>query len=106
MDADEDFENKSSSASCHIDQVQAIVFGGCNARFWMLRKHFNSMSKEDMKYLPFYSWQCLSLQLSHRGVDLVITREQDMGLLLKYLIHNMRTLDGERGSADRLLSFM
>ena len=72
----------------------------------MLRKHFNSMSKEDMKYLPFYSWQCLSLQLSHRDVDLVITREQDMGLLLKYLIHNMRTLDGERGSADKLLSFM
>lgn len=72
----------------------------------MLRKHFNSMSKEDLKYMPFYSWQCLTLQLSHRDVDLVITKQEDMDNLLKYLIHNMVTRDGSRGSAKRLLKFM
>ena len=72
----------------------------------MLRKHFNSMSKEDLKYMPFYSWQCLTLRYSHRDVDLVITRQEDMEALLKFLIHKMRTLDGTRGSGEPLLKFM
>lgn len=61
MDKDPDFDSKSSSASCSIDDVQSILFGGMNARFWMLRKHFNSLSLDELKYVPFYSWQCITL---------------------------------------------
>ena len=40
----------------------------------MLRKHLNSL---DLSYykeeqVPFYAWQCITLQLRHRDVDLVI----------------------------------
>jgi len=41
---DPDFINKISSASTYVNDVKGIVFGGINSRFWMLRKHFNSMS--------------------------------------------------------------
>lgn len=74
-----------------------------NARYWMLRKHFNSMNHDEMKYVPFYSWQCLTLQLAHRDVDLIIQDQQDMDQLLKFLIHKMRTIDGFKSSADKLL---
>jgi len=30
------------------------------------------MSVDDVKEAPFYSWQCLSIQLPGRDVDLVI----------------------------------
>ena len=72
----------------------------------MLRKHFNSMSKNELMYVPFYSWQCLTLQLYHRDVDLVITDEKDMEHLLMYLIFKIRATNGQRGSADKILDFL
>ena len=69
----------------------------------MLRKHFNLQKVEDLKNLPIYSWQCLTLQLGNRDVDLVIKDETQMNMFLKYLIHNLRTVDGNRGSANKLL---
>ena len=41
---DPDFINRKSSASTYVSNIKGIVFGGINTRFWMLRKHFNSMS--------------------------------------------------------------
>jgi hypothetical protein len=32
-----------SSASCRLDQVEGILFGGISSRFWMLRKHLNTI---------------------------------------------------------------
>lgn len=72
----------------------------------MLRKHFNLMKAEELKDLPFYSWQCLTLQLGNRDVDLVIKDEQQMDCFLKYLVHNLRTLDGNRNSANKVLKLM
>ena len=62
MDADPDFSHKRSSGSCYIDDIQGIIFGGFNARFWMLRKHFISLSLTELnKPLSLYNWQCLTL---------------------------------------------
>ena len=72
----------------------------------MLRKHFNLMKVEELGNLPLYSWQCLTLQLGNRDVDLVIKDEKEMDRFLKFLIHNLRTLDGNRGSANKLLDVM
>lgn len=44
----------------------------------MLRKHINSMSKQELKDLPFHSWNCITLQLGRRDVDLVIKDENQM----------------------------
>ena len=103
MDDDPDFAAFTSSSSTSVDDVQSITFGGTNARFWMLRKHVNSMSRDELKYLPFYSWQCLTLHLSHRDVDLIISDEKDMNKFLIFIIHQMYTIDGFRGSATTLL---
>ena len=56
--------------------------------------------------LPFYAWQCVSLQLQGRTVDLVIKNEKSMDLFLKFLIMSLNTLDGVKGSARALLSRM
>ena len=72
-----------------MSEVQDFIFGGSNARFWMLRKHVNSMTRKDLQMLPFYSWQCISLKLESRDIDLVIRKEADMDNLLKLLIFDM-----------------
>ena len=106
MDDDPDFSNQTSSASCSVDKIEGIYFGACNARFWMLRKHFASMTRKELTKMPFYSWQCITLQLWNRDVDLVIPEQRDMNLILKFLIHKMRTIDGTKGSADKLLKLL
>ena len=44
MDADPLFESKLSSASCYVSEIKDLIYGGMSSRFWMLRKHFISMS--------------------------------------------------------------
>ena len=95
-----------SSCSCHVEDIESIHFGGFQSRFWMMRKHINSTSPADIKKIPFFNWQCLSLQRSNRNIDLVIPNEEDMNVLLKFLIAKMRTLDGHRGSANKILDLM
>ena len=41
--------------------------------------------------------------MKHRDVDLVIRNEKHMQMLIQYLVHNMKTLDGQRGSAVKIL---
>ena len=69
----------------------------------MLRKHINSTDKEDLKDQPFYSWNCITLQMSNRDVDLVIRNDDDMEKLLKFLIYNLKTVDGAKNSALKLI---
>jgi hypothetical protein len=55
---DRKFYLKESSASCKIADIKNIIFGGLSSRFWMLRKHFNSIPLKDYvnKKVPFFSW--------------------------------------------------
>ena len=91
-----------SSASCNLDDIKGIVFGGLSARFWMCRKHMNVnhtyMCK--MRRPPFYSWECITLQLVNREVDLVIQNEKDMDDLIEVLVDGMNTVDGNKDSYD------
>ena len=66
-----------SSASCPISEIKGILYGGISSRFWMLRKHINSIPSENMRtgHVPFYSWQCVTLQMENKDVDLVIQNE-------------------------------
>ena len=61
-----------------MNQIKGLHFGGTNARFWILRKHFNSMNRSEIYNIPFYSWQCLTIQLYHRDVDIILSNEKDM----------------------------
>ena len=81
-----EFKEQQSSASCHIADIQGILFGGPSSRFWMLRKHINSLDDESINTLPFYSWNCITLQLKHRDVDLVIRDGKHMEIFLRFII--------------------
>ena len=69
----------------------------------MLRKHINSLEPFDFDKVPFYSWNCISIVMSHRPVDLVLRDEKDMERLLKFLIYKMKTVDGNKGSGTKIL---
>ena len=49
--------------------------------------------------VPFKSWECISLQLGNRDVDLVIPNEKDMDDLIAVVVKHMNTVDGNKGSA-------
>lgn len=56
LEADKEFKTIKSNASCLFSEVLDFHFGGGNSRFWLLRKHINSMSPIELAKIPFYSW--------------------------------------------------
>lgn len=93
---------KRSMASCHISDIQGIIFGGFSSRFWIFRKHINALTKSDKNSVPFYAWECVTLVLKDREIDLVIPNEERMNQFLKLLVYKMQTLDGTKDSAVKL----
>ena len=89
-----------STSSCRLEDILGFVYGGSSSRFWMFRKYTNNLSSRDIERepLPFYSWECLTLQLVNRDVYLVIRDEKHMENILKILIDSLDTIDGNRGS--------
>jgi len=65
---------KVSASSFSFKKVKGIIFGGISSRFWMYKKHINLMSLRDHKLelAPFYAWQCVTIELDDREIDLVI----------------------------------
>jgi len=92
-----------SDASCKIEDITSFVFGGFSSRFWLLRKHISSMEVSDLKNLPFYCWECLTIQTIHKNINIVVKNEKDMKMLLEFLIISLKSLDGSRGSAEKLM---
>lgn len=86
-----------------MKNLRGFIFGGFSSRFWMLRKHINSMPRQQLTKLPFYCWECLTIETMHRQLELVIKDEEDMNSLIKYLIFTLRTIDGTRDSANELI---
>ena len=92
-----------STASCKIDHIKSFVYGGFSSRFWLLRKHLNSLPLSEVNNMPFYCWQCITLKTDTRDIDLVIKNEKDMRYFLEFLIISLKTLDGARDSAKNYL---
>ena len=72
----------------------------------MMRKHICTLPKAEMDQMPFFSWNCITLNLKHRDVDLVIKCEKDMRMFIKFLVYQLRTINGRKGSADKILQIM
>lgn len=49
--------------------------------------------------LPFFSWECITLCLKMRKIFLVIKNEAIMIKLIKLLVEQLQTVDGNRDSA-------
>ena len=64
----------------------------------------NMMDIEKIKkgHVPFYSWECITLQVGIRDINLVIRNERRMDQFIKLLLHNLDTVDGNRGSASKV----
>ena len=92
---------KVSTASFKISEIKSIIYGGKSSRFWILRKHLNSIKKKEFQdeKVPFFAWQCVTLVLPHREVDLVIENESMMTKFLQMLIFCMNTCDLNKDSA-------
>lgn len=82
-DYGENFFEAGSSASCFITEIDAFIVGGFSSRFWVLRKHINSLNKEELKKIPFHSWNCITLKIGRRDIDLVIKNEKHMAIFQK-----------------------
>ena len=65
-------KNVISSCTCKLSEIEGFVYGGFSSRFWMLRKHISSMHVDNLDQLPFHSWNCLTIRLQRRDIDLVI----------------------------------
>ena len=52
-----------SSASCKLSDIKGFVFGPFQSRFWMLRKHINSIPwfRMNAGHVPFYAWHCITI---------------------------------------------
>lgn len=61
------------------------------------------MSEQEIRDMPFYSWQCLTLNLEHRDVDLVIYDGKDMQIFLRFLIQSLETIDGNKNTSEGIL---
>ena len=94
---------KKSKASCRVADITGFIYGGMSARFWMMRKHINQLQPHDFDHLPLYAWECISVETSMRTIDLVIHSPNDMVSFITYLIHTLKTIDGQRGSGLKIL---
>ena len=97
------FSLKVSRASCRIDEIEGIIYGGFSSRFWIFRKHINSMCKTEKGEIPFYAWECVTLILNKgREIDLVITNEQRMMQFLKLISYKINSINGNKDSAQKI----
>ena len=54
--------------------------------------------------MPFLGWNCITLYLKDREVDLIIKDEKDMEYFIKFLIVKLRSADGIRDTSTKLLN--
>lgn len=55
---DSDYKEKLSGASCDLEEIQGVIYGGVSSRFWMMRKYYSTLSSSELKNknIPLYSW--------------------------------------------------
>lgn len=56
--------------------------------------------------MPFFSWNCLTLSITGREIDLVVKDDKEMQYLLTFLIYAMKTIDGKKNSGAKLLDLL
>ena len=60
-------------------------------------------TKDIANNMPFFCWQCITIQTKTLDLNLVIKDQNDMFMLLEFLIVSLKTIDGVRNSAQHHL---
>ena len=71
-----------------------------------MRKYINSLPLKDLKELPYHSWNCLTIGLENRNIDIVINNEEDLFMLIKFLMRKLNSVDGNRNSAEPVIRYI
>ena len=58
---------------------------------------------KSLKFNSLFSWNCITLQLKNRDVDIVIQNDQDMKVFIRHLVFSLKTIDGRRDTGKKLL---
>lgn len=66
-----------------------------------LKNDSNTKSKKKRTNFSFYAWQCITIVLPNRNIDLVIKNEENMIFFLRFLIMSLNTFDGIKNSAEK-----
>ena len=97
---------KKSNSSCLLQDIESFSLGPFTSRFWAYRKYINMInSQKEKQEQPFFAWKCLTLHLKEPRGDIYLVVE-DLDILKKFLyflIYILETVDGNRGSAKRLI---
>lgn len=64
------------------------------------------MNRKKMENLPFKSWNCITLRLGRRDVDLVLKNEAQMTIFIKFLVYSLYTMDGTKNTAKPILDMI
>ena len=49
--------------------------------------------------MPFYCWECITLEMDTKNVDLVIKNEKEMMMLITLIIQSINTRNNFKGTA-------
>ena len=59
---------KESASSFKLSDINSFTYGPFTTRFWMLRKHYLMMSREDFNNkCLFHAWDCITLNIKNKG---------------------------------------
>ena len=61
------------------------------------------MTNKELNNLPFYSWNCITINTKSRDIDLVIRNEEHMMKLIRFLILVTTTVDGRKNTGTKIL---
>lgn len=96
--------NKSKLFQYRLKDITGFIYGACSSRFSTFRNSINEIlaqhdcPKEIDDLMPFYSWECLTIQFKRRDLDIVVKDEIQMEILLKFLIAETNSFDSNRNS--------
>ena len=91
-----DIRQHKSSKSCRVDDIEDFVYGPFTSRFWMMRKHICLSSIRELSYkMTFHAWDCITISVKGQSdIFLIITNQEKMFMLIKFLIYKLETVDG------------
>lgn len=50
----------------------------------------------NVESMPLFAWQCLSISLKHRDIDISFKSQREQNNFVKFMLYKLNTVDGRR----------